>query len=386
MVNNKYKVHNTLSGHEYLDLVVGFLMSEYKFNYYQDSQNKTRYVDKKSIQLSVPDSFEVDHVKTLVKADFLARDLINMPASDLGPNEFESIVHEISKGFKAFVRVIKGDALKTAFPLIHTVGRASISAPRLIELTWGNKSSPAITIIGKGVCFDTGGLNLKTSLSMNLMKKDMGGGGIAVALASYIMSRGLKIFLRLLVPVVENSIYSVSFRPGDILKSRSGKTIEINNTDAEGRLILADAITYANEKDPFLIICMATLTGAARVALGAELVPFYCTNDKIAEGLEEMSKLYGDPIWRMPFYEPYRKHIKSKIADLDNAPSDGMAGSITAALFLKEFINDLTNFVHFDLYAWSLNSTSVWKFGAKAQTLATLAGLLENISERMDIS
>ena len=185
---------------------------------------------------------------------------------------------------------------------------------------------------------------------------------------------------------MENSISSVSFRPGDILKSRSGKTIEINNTDAEGRLILADAITYANEKDPFLIICMATLTGAARVALGAELVPFYCTNDKIAEGLEEMSKLYGDPIWRMPFYEPYRKHIKSKIADLDNAPSGGMAGSITAALFLKEFINDLTNFVHFDLYAWSLNSTSAWQFGAKAQTLATLAGLLENISERMDIS
>ena len=379
----KYKIYNDLSQYEYWNLVVGFLISEYDFDYYQTSQHKLPNVEKNAIELSIPDDFEVERVSALVNSDFLARDLINMPPSDLGPEEFENVVSEISKDFNAVVKVIKGnELLRKGFPLIHAVGRASISVPRLIELSWGKKSSPAITLIGKGVCFDSGGLNLKTSASMNLMKKDMGGGAIAVALASYIMSQGLNIFLRLLIPVVENSVSSDSFRPGDILRSRMGKTIEINNTDAEGRLILADAITYANEADPFLIICMATLTGAARVGLGSELVPFYCTNDKITQELEEMSKLYGDPIWRMPFYEPYRKHIKSKIADLDNAPSGAMAGSITAALFLKEFIEDTTNFVHFDLYAWSQNSTSVWKAGARAQTLATLAGMLERVSER----
>ena len=383
LASNIYKITNSLSDEEYNEIVVGFLMSIYRFDCYLSGENRKEREQEAQVNLCIPDLFEVEPLVTLVASDFLARDLINMPASDLNPNRFEKLVKEIVSNGKATVKVFKGDELlEQGFPLIHAVGRASNQAPRLIELVWGNKTSPAVTIVGKGVCFDTGGLNIKGSGAMSLMKKDMGGGGIAVALANYIMKRNLNIRLKLLIPIVENSISSSSFRPGDILTSRKGKTIEVNNTDAEGRLILADALAYADENSPSFIFCLATLTGAARVALGSEVVPFYCDSDKLADSIMQISKKSKDPLWRLPFYTPYEDQIKSRIADLDNAPSGGMAGSITAALFLKKFVEKSERFVHFDLYAWNIKKTPLMPVGAKAQVLPSLCGLVESISDK----
>ncbi len=380
LTGRKYYIVNPLSEIEYEEIIFGFLMRGYKFDYYLNDSEKT---NKYFAKLYVPNSFDLKAVISLVNSDFLARDLINTPASDLNPQQLEDVIKTVSKSFRAKTSVIKGDKLlEKGFPLIYAVGRASKSEPRLIELVWGKETSPAVTLVGKGVCFDTGGLNLKLANSMNLMKKDMGGSAIAIALAMFIMSRNLKINLRLLIPAVENSVSSDSFRPGDVLHSRKGKTIEVNNTDAEGRLILADALTYADEAKPSLILCLATLTGAARVALGTDLVPFYCNDENLSKLLSELSQDLRDPIWRMPFYEPYEDQIKSNIADLDNAPAGSMAGSITAALFLKQFVADSTKFAHFDLYAWNQKETKILARGAKAQTLPTLAKLLEHIAKK----
>ena len=376
----KYSIVNPLSQKEYSELIFGFLISGYYFNYYLSNRAED---DKASAKLCVPRNIDVTKVIKLVNSDFLARDLINTPASHLNPEKLEKVIKTISRTYKAKTKVIRGNQLlDKGFPLIHAVGRAANSEPRMIELVWGRKSSPSITLVGKGVCFDTGGLNLKTSNSMGLMKKDMGGSAVAIALASFIMSRDLNIYLRLIVPAVENSVSGDSFRPGDILTSRKGKTIEVNNTDAEGRLILADALTYADETKPSLIVSLATLTGAARVALGTEIVPFYCDDDNLSDLLSAISKDSKDPLWRMPFYKPYESYIKSNIADLDNAPSGAMAGSITAALFLKQFVNKTTRLVHFDLYAWNQKETKIFAKGAKAQTLPALVELVELIASK----
>ena len=235
--------------------------------------------------------------------------------------------------------------------MIHAVGRASIKPPRLIEMNWGNKG-PTLTLVGKGVCFDTGGLNIKSGPGMALMKKDMGGAANAIGLSHMIMAENLPIRLRLLIPAVENSISSNSFRPKDILTSRKGLTVEINNTDAEGRLVLADALAYADEEAPDLLICMATLTGAARVAVGTDLAPFFSDDDYFSNLLTEAAHRVRDPVWRMPFHTPYEPLIEPSIADLDNAPGGGFAGSITAALFLRRFVEKAKIFAHFDIYTW----------------------------------
>ncbi|MEX0308658.1 MAG: M17 family metallopeptidase, partial [Tateyamaria sp.] len=251
----------------------------------------------------------------------------------------------------AHLSVITGDDLITQnFPMIHAVGRAASRAPRLLDLTWGD-SGPKVTLVGKGVCFDTGGLNLKPGASMGLMKKDMGGSAAVLGLAQMIMDTGLPIQLRVLVPAVENSVSGDAFRPQDILTSRKGLTVEINNTDAEGRLVLADALTLADEDDPDLIISMATLTGAARVAVGPDLAPYYADDPELVTALEAAARDTADPVWRMPFHAPYETMIEPGIADLDNAPKGGFAGSITAALFLRRFV-ETEHYIHFDIYGW----------------------------------
>ena len=315
-----------------------------------------RYKPQKSnlAKLAPISGVDSHRIEIIANAAALAQDLINTPASDMGPDALETAFRELGDQHKATVSVVKGDdLLKENFPMIHAVGRASDQAPRLLDLTWGRADAPKVTLVGKGVCFDTGGLNIKPGNSMGLMKKDMGGAANTIALAQMIMSAKLDVRLRLLVPAVENSISAGAFRPGDILMSRKGLTVEINNTDAEGRLVLGDALALADEESPAKLYCMATLTGAARVALGPDLPPFYTDSDEMAEALEKAAQKVADPLWRMPFWTPYEGMIEPGIADIDNAPSGGFAGSITAALFLKRFVENAKEFAHFDIYGWT---------------------------------
>ncbi len=302
--------------------------------------------------LIAPEGVDAARIEALAASEALTRDLINTPTSDMGPPALEQAARDLSEEFGATIEVTTGDALlERNFPMIHAVGRASADEPRLIDMRWG-EAGPTLTLVGKGVCFDTGGLNIKPGSSMGLMKKDMGGAANVLGLARMIMALGLNLRLRVLIPAVENSIAGNAFRPQDILTSRKGLTVEINNTDAEGRLVLADALAFADEEKPELLISMATLTGAARVAVGPDLAPFYVEDDAIASALESGGRRMADPLWRMPFWEPYEALIEPGIADLDNAPSGGFAGSITAALFLRRFVTDTPAYVHFDIYGW----------------------------------
>lgn len=324
-----------------------WLLSNYRFSKYA----KARAV---KAELVAPDGIDAARIEAMVSGECLTRDLINIPASDMGPDALEAAFRKLGKAHKTEVSVIIGDDLLTQnFPMIHAVGRASDQAPRLLDMRWGNDDAPTVTLVGKGVCFDTGGLNIKPGASMGLMKKDMGGSANVMGLAHMIMTLGLNIRLRVLVPAVENSISAGAFRPQDILTSRKGLTVEINNTDAEGRLVLADALALADEETPDLMICMATLTGAARVALGPDLPPFFTDSDALATEISASGTANADPLWRMPFWEPYEGEIEPGIADLDNAPKGGMAGAITAALFLRRFVENTENFVHFDIYGWT---------------------------------
>ncbi|WP_323767305.1 leucyl aminopeptidase family protein [Antarctobacter sp.] len=324
---------------------LGWLLAGYRFTRYVADSDVTKL-------LVAPEGVDATRIETLAEAEGLTRDLVNTPTSDLGPEELEAVARDLAQRFGASIEVITGDALlERNFPMIHAVGRAAEHAPRLIDLRWGD-AGPTLTLVGKGVCFDTGGLNLKPGASMGLMKKDMGGAANTLGLAQMIMALGLPVRLRLLIPAVENSVAGNSFRPGDILTSRKGLTVEINNTDAEGRLVLADALAYADEETPDLMISMATLTGAARVAVGPDLAPFYTDAEDFAAALSQAAPGAADPVWRMPFHDPYEAMIEPGIADLDNAPSGGFAGSITAALFLRRFTGQAARYAHFDIYAW----------------------------------
>lgn len=301
-------------------------------------------------RLVLPTGCDGEYLMAIAAGEFITRDLINTPTSNLGPTELESIVAKMASKYNAAFHVIEGNRLKSDFPLIFAVGKAA-APPRLLDFRWGD-IGPKLTIVGKGVCFDTGGLNIKPGGSMKLMKKDMGGAAVSIGLAEMIMRTNLPLQLRVLIPAVENSISGNSMRPGDVLTSRAGITVEVTNTDAEGRLVLADAIDLANEEEPDLMITLATLTGAARVALGPEIVPFYTDNDKLADILETSSRRVRDQIWRMPLWDGYKSMLMSDIANFVNSPSSGFAGSITAALFLKEFIASSDKWLHFDLYCW----------------------------------
>ena len=338
-----YRIASGLAGEALEETALGWLMAGYSFDRYRKPA-----ADKPT--LVCPDGVDADRLMAIAEGEFLTRDLINTPASDMGPEALEDAARSLARAFEAEINVIVGDDLITSnFPMIHAVGRASDRAPRLIDMRWGS-AGPKLTLVGKGVCFDTGGLNIKPGSSMGLMKKDMGGAATVLGLARMIMALNLPLQLRVLVPAVENAIGSNAFRPQDILTSRNGLTVEINNTDAEGRLVLADALTLADEDAPDLVVSMATLTGAARVAVGPDLSPFYTDDDTHAAALAEAAARVADPVWRMPFHDPYEAMIEPGIADLDNAPSGGMAGSITAALFLRRFTE--SPYLHFDIYGW----------------------------------
>lgn len=325
--------------------LLGWLLAGYSFNRYRDQ-------DTGFPRLVAPKGVDAARVEAIAAGEALTRDLINTPASDMGPDALEAAARTLAAQFDASIDVTTGDALLDQnFPMIHTVGRASQVSPRLIDMSWG-QAGPQLVLVGKGVCFDTGGLNLKPGASMGLMKKDMGGSATVLGLAHMIMALNVPLRLRVLVPAVENSVSANAFRPQDILSSRKGLTVEINNTDAEGRLVLADALALADEGEPELIISMATLTGAARVAVGPDLAPFYAQVDADAERLQRSGDSCADPLWRMPFHDPYEAMIEPGIADLDNAPKGGFAGSITAALFLRRFVTQTPRYIHFDIYGW----------------------------------
>ncbi|MFD1612030.1 leucyl aminopeptidase family protein [Sphingomonas tabacisoli] len=329
--------------------LLGWLLGQHRFERYKrpDTATGPRI-------LVTGEAARIDDAVRLAEAVALVRDLVNTPTEDMGPAQLQQAAEQAGAEFGAQVRVTTGDELETGFPLVHAVGRAAARdrAPRLIELEWGNPAHPRIAIIGKGVCFDTGGLDIKPASGMRLMKKDMGGAAHALALARLVMGGRLPVRLHLLIPAVENSISSNAVRPGDVLKSRKGVTVEVSNTDAEGRLILADALTRAGEDSPELIIDFATLTGAARVALGPDLPATFANDDTLAADLLEAGAAENDPLWRMPLWAGYDEMLRSDIADIDNAPEGGMAGSVTAALFLQRFIEKDTPWAHLDTFAW----------------------------------
>lgn len=339
-----WRLAGELTAEEAEEAALGWLLAGYRFDRYRDRPAKPLP------RLVAPAGLDDARLLTLAESEALTRDLINTPANDLGPAELEAAIRDTAAAFGAQVTSVEGAALAEGFPLIQAVGGASARPPRLIDLRWGT-AGPRLTLVGKGVCFDTGGLDLKPATGMLLMKKDMGGAATALGLARTIMALGLPVQLRLLVPAVENAVSGTAFRPKDILRSRKGLTVEVNNTDAEGRLILADALALAAEEAPDLLVSFATLTGAARVALGPDLAPFFTDDEPLAAALAAGGARARDPVWRLPFWEGYEEMIEPGIADLDNAPSGGLAGAITAALFLRRFAG-AGRYLHFDIYGW----------------------------------
>ena len=349
---------------------LAFALGSYRFTRY-------RKQDGKEVKLELPGNVDGEDLSRIVDGVTLARDLINTPANDLGPAELEAAARALAQRHGAEVRAVVGeDLLEQNFPLVHAVGRAAARAPRLVDLTWGEPSHPKITLIGKGVCFDSGGLDIKPESGMLNMKKDMGGAAAMLALAHMLMDRGLKLRLRVLIPAVENAISGSAFRPRDVYRSRKGLTVEIGNTDAEGRLILADAIALADEERPDLIADMATLTGAARVALGTEIPPFYTDDDALAAALADCATSENDPLWRMPLWRPYEALLESKVADVNNVSSGNFGGSITAALFLRRFVAAAKAWLHCDIYAWNQTTKPGRPEGAECQAARALYALL----------
>ncbi len=351
------------------EVALGYLLAGYHFERYRKKPQC------KAALLPI-EGTDAPHLERIADAEYRLRDLINTPAQDMGPADLEAAARELAARYEAKFSVIEGNALLDQnFPMIHAVGRASPRAPRLIDLSWGG-DGPKITLVGKGVCFDTGGLNLKPGSSMGTMKKDMGGAANVLGLAQMIMDARLNIRLRVLIPAVENAVDGSAFRPGDILTARNGMTVEINNTDAEGRLVLADALALGAEDAPDLMISMATLTGAARVAVGPDLAPFYTDDDALAAAISAAAPAQFDPVWRMPFHSPYETMIEPGIADLDNAPSGGMAGSITAALFLRRFTGGAARYCHFDIFAWQPSDAPARPKGGLGQGIRALFAVL----------
>ena len=349
---------------------LAWLLSAYRFSAYIKDGSPAP-------QLVAPAQVDAARVEIIANAVALARDLINTPANDMGPDALEAAALALARAHNANMSVIAGDALLDQnFPLIHAVGRAAVQAPRLVDFTWGEAAAPKVTLVGKGVCFDTGGLDIKPSSNMLLMKKDMGGAAAALAAAAMIMGAKLKLRLRVLLPIVENSISASSFRPSDIYPSRKGLSVEIGNTDAEGRLILADALALADEEKPELLFDFATLTGAARAALGPDLPPFYTDDDALAEALARHGSAVHDPVWRMPLWQPYDALIDGKISDLNSAPGGGFAGSITAALFLRRFVGQAQAWAHFDIYGWTPSARPGRPEGGEAQAARLVFDLL----------
>lgn len=350
--------------------VLGFALGAYRFS---------RYLKPKTDApcLVLPDDPAAAEAERIAAAVYMVRDLVNTPANDLGPAELSAVARDLATTHGALFEEYAGaDLLSREFPLIEAVGRGSARPPRLVSFTWGRADAPKVTLVGKGVVFDTGGLDMKTGSYMALMKKDMGGAANVLGLARLIMEAGLDLRLRVVLPIVENAVSGSSYRPGDVFPSRKGLSVQIGDTDAEGRLILADALTYADEEEPELLIDLATLTGAARVALGPDIPPFYTHDDGFAADLQAVSAEVGDPLWRLPLWAPYEEGLKSKIADLNNVTSGGFAGSITAALFLGRFADKAKTWMHADIFAWVPQAKAGQPEGGEAQAMRALYALL----------
>ena len=353
---------------------LGFLLGLYRYDRFKaDKAPKPRLV--------APDEIDAIRIRRIAEAIAYGRDLINTPANVLGPDALEQEAVKLAEHFDASVTMVRGDELIGAnFPLIHAVGRAGAQEPRIVDFSWGREDAPKVAIIGKGVTFDTGGLDIKPASGMELMKKDMGGAATALTLARLVMEAGLDLRLRAVIPIVENAISAPAMRPGDVLMSRKGLTVEIGNTDAEGRLILADALALADEDAPELMFDFATLTGAARVALGPDLPPFYTDDDALAASIDAHAARVRDPVWRMPLWRPYDAMIEGSVGDISNSGSGaGMAGSITAALFLRRFVEKAKSHAHFDVYAWNPKPRAHGPMGGEIQAAR---GLFELLSER----
>ena len=366
-----YHLSNVNSISEKEMLTLGWGMGAYQYTKYHQGEASAR--------LKVDADLNLTKVDSILNATFLVRDLINVPANDMLPSHLTDEAKRLAQTHKAdFVEIRGDDLLKQNYPLIHAVGRASTDEPRLLKLTWGNESDPLLGIVGKGVCFDSGGLDLKPASGMRWMKKDMGGAAHALGLASYIMANALPVRLQVLIPAVENAVAGNAFRPGDIIKSRSGKTIEIDNTDAEGRLVMADALTELSAINPDLLIDFSTLTGAARVALGTEVGVFFSKSDKTSHALYKSANEVEDDIWRLPLHKGYKGQLKSSIADLVNCSSSGYGGAITAALFLNEFVGQECDWLHFDVMAYNMRNRPGRPKGGEAMGLRSVCHFLES--------
>jgi leucyl aminopeptidase len=349
---------------------LAFALGSYRFNRY-------RKADAPGVRLVPPEGIDAADIARMAEAAWLARDLINTPSNDMGPEQLAQAAQDLAKRYRADFSCIVGDDLtRQSFPLIHAVGMASTRAPRLIDFSWGDPAHPKVTLVGKGVCFDTGGLDLKPSSGMLIMKKDMGGAANVLALAQMVMDAGLKLRLRVLIPAVENAVAGNAFRPLDIFTSRKGLTVEIGNTDAEGRLVLADALALACEEKPDLLVDLGTLTGAARVALGPDLPPFYTNDETLALDVAAHAKQENDPLWRLPLWPAYDSWLDSKVANLNNAPSGTFAGSITCALFLQRFVEDTTRWLHVDIYGWTPSAKPARPEGGECQAARAIYKLL----------
>ncbi|MGA2567211.1 MAG: leucyl aminopeptidase family protein [Pseudolabrys sp.] len=356
------------SPHDARLAALAFALGAYQFTRY-------RKADARNVQLVVPEGVDGEDLTRIVEGVTLARDLINTPSNDMGPVELEDAARALAKQHGATIKVTSGNALAKEFPLVAAVGAGSARAPRLIDMVWGNEADPKITLVGKGVCFDTGGLDIKNDAGMLNMKKDMAGGATALALAHMIMARKLKVRLRVIIPAVENSISGTSFRPRDIYTSRKGISVEIGNTDAEGRLVLADALVLADEDKPALVADFATLTGAARVALGPDVPAAFTDDDELADEVARFAASENDPLWRMPLWRPYEAMLDSRVADTNNVSTGGQGGAITAALFLRKFV-DAKSWLHLDIFAWTPAAKPGRPEGAELQSARALYALL----------
>ena len=370
-----YYIDKKMNKDRATQVALGWAMGSYQFNQYRSSGKKD------FVPLVWPDNADRKAVTATTEATFMVRDLVNMPANDMGPAEIAEAGKKLAKAFnkKASVRVIVGkDLLKQNYPAIYEVGKGSPREPRLVDIRWGNPKHPLVTLVGKGVAFDTGGLDIKPSAGMLLMKKDMGGAAHVMGLAHMIMTANLPVRLRVLIPAVENSTDGNSYRPGDIIKTRKGLSVEIGNTDAEGRIILCDALAEACKEKPDLLIDFATLTGAARVALGPDLPAMFSNDDKVADALLASARKVEDPLWRLPLWEPYHEMLATKNADINNAGSGGYAGAITAALFLEKFVDKDVPWVHIDTFAWNPSGKPGKPLGGEALGMRASYDLIQS--------
>jgi leucyl aminopeptidase len=367
-----YYLDDDLAANIATDAVVAWSLGSYVFDQYKDD-------DRTFAVLVAPSNADIDYATATVNGANLARDLINTPAADMAPGDLAEAASELARKHGGKCQTLVGDELLMEnFPAIHAVGRASINYPRLIDLTWGDSEAPKVTLVGKGVCFDTGGLDLKPSAAMLKMKKDMGGAATVLGIAEMVMATKLPVRLRVLIPAVENSVSGAAYRPGDILQTRKGLTVEVGNTDAEGRIVLCDALAEADFEIPDLLIDMATLTGAARVALGTDLPALFTDDDDLAAAFAHQGKDLDDPLWRLPLYTPYRELLNSKIADINNVSEGAFGGAITAALYLKEFVSRTKSWAHIDTYGWNDKARPGRPTGGHPLAMRSIYGLIKD--------